>query len=81
MADGVEVTQNDLDIARAGIYIQARALIIGLEDAAETDGELESHLYFMGITEFIENQIQVAAANNAYIRMLCNALNEDLTNA
>ena len=61
MAAPVEATDNDLDIARTGIMIQLSSHCKNVADMMETDA---------GLRAFVENQVQVCAAQRAYIRHL-----------
>lgn len=74
MADGVEVTKQDLVIARDGIYLQAEALIPWIKGRED----IEQALKDFGIEAFIENQITVKAADMAYNRIICSSLHSDL---
>ena len=62
MADTFEVTQNDLDLAAIGVKAQAEAHGLDMEDPR--------------IKAFLEHLVKVDAANDVWIRMLQNILNE-----
>lgn len=65
MSDGVQVNETDLEIARTGIMVQVEAQ--GLSELFETNE---------GFRAFVENQIQVKAADIAYIAMQSSVINK-----
>lgn len=80
MAEGVEPTETDLEIARNGIMTQLRSHCAAFADLA--DGDLDqaiAELNEMGLAGFIDNQVRVIASQRAYIRSLNNIINEGLT--
>lgn len=64
MAEGVEPTDTDIEIARQGVMTQLQSYC----------GELDAE----GLQSFIDNQVQVIASQRAYIRHLHNILHKDL---
>jgi len=61
MADATVATENDLKVAREGIMIQLGSHCKNVADMMETDA---------GLRAFVENQVQVIAAQRSYIRHL-----------
>jgi len=79
MAEGVEPTETELEIARNGIMTQLRSHCSDFAELAEGDLEQAlSELNEMGLKGFIDNQVEVIASQRAYIRSLNNIINEGL---
>lgn len=70
MAVGVFPTESDLKIARDG-------LLLSLEASTQCE-DVESFIVENILTDFIENQVRVKAANEAYSRMQSNVINRGL---
>jgi hypothetical protein len=69
MADGVKVTQTDLDAAKTGIQIQFESMF---------DAQTQTQLRALGIERFLDHMIKVRAQDSAYIRFYANCLNQSL---
>lgn len=75
MADGVVVTDEQRDRARRGIEMQLKGLFGSMAELAEGDyDQARKELGEMGLDAFIDNMVEVQAAQEAYQLMLTNAL-------